>query len=406
MQATSDSVEAWFDRAVEASHAGRHEEAETAFHAVLALVPDHGEAQFGLGLSRMAVRRFAEAIEPLKTAASETGADPVRAICLGQALYMTGAFDLSAQTFDAASRQTALPSNARLTHARARTFAAMIDGDVDAALAGYPRLAGQDAEDVMVLAEEALSIFGVFNLENAARAVGRWVSARRPDDAVLAYRVQVLEGAPLTKATAAYVAAHFDAFADRFDHQLAELLDYDAPQRLTNLVASHRTRFDAIVDIGCGTGLAAPRLARFGGRLTGVDLSAGMLAKAAERGGYDDLVRADAAEYLLGQRGRFDLIFAADVLIYLGDLSELFTAAARALRPGGVLAITTEIAPEAVPDGWKLLSSGRFSHSDHYIDRMAFPAFDVIARETIALRREGLAAIDGRLHLLTLSSLA
>jgi predicted TPR repeat methyltransferase len=272
----------------------------------------------------------------------------------------------------------------------------MIDGDVDGALARYPDLAGDDAEDVLALAEEALSIFGVFDQEAAARAVGRWLADRRPDDAVLAYRVQVLEGAPLTKASPDYVAAHFDAFADRFDHQLAELLEYDAPQLLADLIATQRDRFADVVDLGCGTGLAAPALACFGGRLTGVDLSAGMLAKAAQRGAYDDLVQADVVDYLRSQPARFDLIFAADVLIYIGDLTDLFAAAAGALRSGGVLAITTEIAPE----GWALLSSGRFSHAAGYVARMAGPAFDVAARETITLRREGLTAISGHLHLL------
>lgn len=392
----SNTLNTWFDRAVEASQAGRHDEAEEAFGAVLALDADHGEAHFGLGLSRMAARRFAEAVEPLRKAASEPGADVVRRICLGQALYMTGAFDLSAEAFETAQAEEPLPPNAKLTHARARTFATMIDGDVDGALARYPDLAGDDAEDVLTLAEEALSIFGVFDQESAARAVGRWLADRRPDDAVLAYRVQVLEGAPLIKASPDYVAAHFDAFADRFDHQLAELLEYDAPQLLADLIATQRDRFADVVDLGCGTGLAAPALARFGGRLTGVDLSAGMLAKAAQRGAYDDLVRADVVDYLRSQPARFDLIFAADVLIYIGDLTDLFAAAAGALRPGGVLAITTEIAPE----GWALLSSGRFSHAAGYVAEIAGPAFDVAAHETITLRREGLTAISGHLHLL------
>jgi predicted TPR repeat methyltransferase len=393
---SAGSPDVWLDRAVTASQVGRHAEAEAGFKAVLAMDPDHGEAHFGLGLCLMAARRFEEAVAPLRRAASQADAQPIRQICLGQALYMNGAFGPSAEAFDVAARQTPLPHNAWLTWARAKTFEAIVQGDTDIALRQYPLLAGKDGEDVLELAQDALSIFGVFGQIQAARSVGRWLMARRPDDCVLAYRVQVLEGAPFLKAPAAYVEAHFDAFSDRFDHQLQAHLQYQAPQSLSDLIASRRTVFEEILDLGCGTGLAAPALSRFGGRLTGVDLSARMLAKSAERGAYDDLVKAEALAFLQTQTARFDLLFAADVLIYFGDLADLLAAAGRALRPGGYLALTTEIAPQ----GWTLLSSGRFSHARDYVVATAEPHLEILNQRGVTLRREGLTETFGDLHLL------
>ncbi|MBU4436388.1 MAG: methyltransferase domain-containing protein [Alphaproteobacteria bacterium] len=393
---TDTAIAAWFDRGVQANQAGLHAEAEAAFKAVLAIDPTFDEAQFGLGLTLMAARRFGEAVEPLRQAAQVADTEAVRYICLAQALYMTGEFGRSVEAFEAAERLQPLPANARLTRARASTFAAMIDGPVENALSRYPDLAGDGADEVLTIAQEALSIFGVFDQIPAARSVGRWLLARLPDDPVLAYRLQVLENAPLTRAPAAYVEAQFDAFADRFEHQLTQQLDYRAPALMADLLATQRTQFSDILDLGCGTGLSAPVLARFGGQLTGVDLSAGMLAKAEARGVYHHLERADAVAYLQAHKSDFDLIFAADVMIYFGDLAEVFEAASRALRPGGHFILSTEVATA----GWTLLSSGRFAHAPAYVAEIAAPLFDVLEQPQISLRREGLISTPGGLHLL------
>ena len=158
-------LDTWFDRAAQASQQDRHAEAQAAFSAILAIDPDHHEAPFGLGLSLMAARRFADAI---------------CAVCLGQALYMTGAFGPSAEAFEAAGRRALFPPNDRLTHARARTFAVIAEGDLDEAQARYPALAGDGAEDIMVLAQEALMIFAVLGRLGAARAIGRWLAGAKP----------------------------------------------------------------------------------------------------------------------------------------------------------------------------------------------------------------------------------
>ena len=379
----------WFDRGVAASNEGRQSDAEAAFRAALAIDPHHGEAQFGLGLTLMAERRFVDAAPHLRRAAETPAAPALWWTCLGQALYMGGAFSDSVAAFDAAARLEPLLENAALTRAQALTFALIIDGQVEAALAPH-------GDAALAVAREAFAVFGVFGHLDAARAVGAWIVARTPADPAPAYMLQVLTDPTVSRAPPAYVEAHFDAFAERFDHQLVELLDYRAPELLADLLAQHADALPEILDLGCGTGLAAAPLARFGGNLTGVDLSGAMLAKAAERQAYGRLVQADAVAFLRDHPAAFDLIFGADVLIYFGDLAELLAAATAALRPGGYLALSIELSDQ----DWTVLTSGRFAHGDGYVRRLLEPAFDLLAQRTIPLRREGSGVAEGCLYIL------
>jgi trans-aconitate 2-methyltransferase len=94
-----------------------------------------------------------------------------------------------------------------------------------------------------------------------------------------------------------------------------------------------------VVDLGCGDGAAAAALAaRFPGRgLVGVDSSAAMLAKAAERRVYDRLVEADIAGWtpLVPPA----LIFSNAALNWVPGHAALMPHLAQMLAPGGMLAV-------------------------------------------------------------------
>lgn len=91
-----------------------------------------------------------------------------------------------------------------------------------------------------------------------------------------------------------------------------------------------------VVDLGCGDGaVAGPLRLRFPGRhLTGLDGSAGMLARAA---GYDAKVQADIA--LWRPEAPPALIFSNAALQWLPDHAGLMPHLAGLLAPGGVLAV-------------------------------------------------------------------
>lgn len=385
----------WLDRAIAASEAGQHDVARRAFVGALVLDPDLAEAHLGLGISFMAARRFGEAVPPLRRAAVSPDTRAYACLCLGQALYMNGAFADSAEAFEQADAVEPLSGNARATYVRARTLAALIDGSVEDAVALYGDLAGPDAEPIDEILWEAFRALNLFGYQDAALAVGRWRLARDPHNAVQAYMLDAAAGAAIDQAPIAYLQTYFDGFAETFDHHLVNQLGYRVPERLVEMIAQQGRHFARILDLGCGTGLAAEFLTRFGGRIVGVDVSEGMLDKARARGLYDILVHQEACAFLRTIPGAFDLIFAADVLIYFGDLRPVMAAAAAALAPGGVLAITTETGSAA----WTLLRSGRFSHSDDYVHAVARPSLRLVGSKSVILRQEGAAGVAGTLHL-------
>src|SRR3954466_8299328 len=105
-------------------------------------------------------------------------------------------------------------------------------------------------------------------------------------------------------------------------------------------VAPSKT-LDAL-DAGCGTGLCGPLVAPYVRSLTGIDLSAGMLVQAKEKGVYDALYKVELTSYLRDNPIAFDLILSADTLCYFGALDDVVDAAARSLRSGGLLIFTLE----------------------------------------------------------------
>jgi predicted TPR repeat methyltransferase len=199
-----------------------------------------------------------------------------------------------------------------------------------------------------------------------------------------------------------YVKNLFDGYADRFDQELVEDLQYRTPELLAQLVLrqSPPSPLD-VLDLGCGTGLCGPLLRPVARRLTGVDLSANMLEKARGRGVYSDLECIELTDYLATRHAEFDLVIAADVLVYLGHLEQVFVGVQRALRPGGRFAFSVEAAER---QDCELAATRRYRHSRPYLDRLAADyGFQVDAIERNILRRNAGSDVNGHVVLLRLA---
>ena len=170
-----------------------------------------------------------------------------------------------------------------------------------------------------------------------------------------------------------YVRALFDGCADSFDHDLQDKLHYRSPELLRKAVGQvwngAATSCD-ILDLGCGTGLAGKAFAPHIRHLVGVDLSPKMLSHAEATGLYHELAAADIVSWMNATERRFDLVLAADVMVYLGDLTPLFTAVRRVLRPGGLFAATVEQLPSTEDKDFLLLLKRRYAHSEDYLRRV------------------------------------
>jgi predicted TPR repeat methyltransferase len=246
----------------------------------------------------------------------------------------------------------------------------------------------------------------------------------------------IAPASPVLRCPPAYVVGLYSTFASRFDALLVDKLRYQTPQLLRDLVdqvlsggGKSRT-FLTGLDLGCGTGLSG---LAFRGRvldwLRGVDLSPEMLDHARNRRlCYDELLVGDvtsSASYGMDNNGdpatalpssssqctpaTWDLIYACDVLVYLGDLEPVFALVAAHLTPvSGVFAFSTELLRES-DDGdqgaspaasitdnpssktrdYRLLPTGRFAHSIPYLRGLAARlGLKVLATKVSPLRKD------------------
>ena len=205
-----------------------------------------------------------------------------------------------------------------------------------------------------------------------------------------------------------YVEQLFDDYAERFETALLEKLEYKVPGRLAALIgATGHAHYRRAIDLGCGTGLMGVELRTSTDHLEGYDLSANMLAKAAEKGLYDDLSQADlslgrAETRLIGperEAGRADLVAAADVLMYLGDLDPVFALAAALLAGDGHFAFSVEHLQDG-DDAFRLQQSLRYAHSPAYVTGLLEAhGFDPVASEKLVIRMDGGRPVNGILFL-------
>jgi len=242
------------------------------------------------------------------------------------------------------------------------------------------------------------AIYGVFvnGKADEARALARRWIERFPDHPTAQHLGRAMAGeAAANRASDKFVQTLFNSFASSFDEQLQKL-DYRAPQAIIGALSPivGAAKELVILDAGCGTGLAGRMLRLWADELIGVDLSSSMLDKARERGIYDRLEEAELTAWLEAHPDAYDMIVAADVLCYFGELNPVIAAAQRALRPGGLLSFTVEKldGPEEVVVG----VHGRYGHAERFVRKALDAAgLQVEVMRVEPLRREAIAIVLG-----------
>lgn len=155
-----------------------------------------------------------------------------------------------------------------------------------------------------------------------------------------------MNGASTSQANARTQRA-WDANAQFWDERMGEgndfvnVLIWPATLRLLQPQAGQR-----ILDIACGNGLHARRLAALGATVVGIDFSEELLVRARARMEYADsisYVRVDVTDEsaLLGVSDeRFDAAVCQMALFDIADIGPLFRALPRLLRPGAPFVFT------------------------------------------------------------------
>ncbi len=194
----------------------------------------------------------------------------------------------------------------------------------------------------------------------------------QPDNKSIQYTLSALSGQQVFRdAPQEYIKNLFDGYADHFEKHLKEGLEYKVPELLKQHLQAHIKEAKPnwnILDLGCGTGLSGQLFKSLAKTLIGVDLSPKMIEVAKQKNCYDELVVTDILSYLADKVEVFDLILAADVFVYQGDLESIFLACYKSLTKKGLFAFTTEIYEGK---DFVMHATGRFCHSLEYVKKIA-----------------------------------
>jgi predicted TPR repeat methyltransferase len=379
-----------FYAGIEAFEAGRLEEARIAFEASLALAPGRPSVLANLGITLFRQGRLDQAVPTLEQAARAEPAQADAWAYLGLSHQGLGHWPAAA---DALERAVGLlPGDARLWLALGRCRLAL--DAIAPALQAFDRAVAAAPDLAEAWSERGSLLRELHRLQEAAQCFDKAL-ALGADAELHGYYLASVRGAdaPLVSPRR-YVESLFDEYADDFEQHLVDQLHYRAHESLVQPLIRGGRRFRTVLDLGCGSGLCGKLIKPLADDVDGVDVSQAMLAQARRTGVYRHLVHADLAAYLADAAIRAELVLAADVFIYVGDLTSVFASVRRVVAPGGCFAFTVELSPDGKEV--QLLPSLRYAHSESYVRRLAHESgFQVREMRAAPLRNDQALPVTG-----------
>lgn len=390
MDSKLDQAREHFLQGVQHFEANCFAEARSCFEAALALAPGRVSVLANLGITHFRLGRWHDAIPLLQqvTVVDPDSADAWTYLGLAHeaAAQWDAAVDALTRALELEPRQAGLwltlgqcQLNLGLAVPALQAF--------DRAVAADPGLAAAWSERGSLLRE-------MNQLEDAARCFEKALSLGADAELNSYYLASVRGTAGPASPPRKYVETLFDSYAGDFQEHLLEKLQYQAHESLLRPLIRAGQRFPAVLDLGCGTGLCGRLIHPLADAVDGIDVSKVMLGEARQLGVYRDLIYADLAYFLAETSRRADLVLAADVFIYVGELSSIFRSVRRILEPSGCFALTVE--QSSAGQDVHLLPSLRYAHSESYIRRLAQThGFTVKDLFTAPLRHDQLRPVQG-----------
>ncbi len=157
-----------------------------------------------------------------------------------------------------------------------------------------------------------------------------------------------------------YSEKYFDCFADNYDSTM-QRIKYNILQKIKSL---HLNFKGEILDMGCGTGLAAEAFKDGCNSFTGVDISQKMLEIAHKKDVYQCLIHDDIRHFLENNIINYNLILFLDVFDYVTNIEQIIS-----LCKQTPLLFTIENCQKKIMD-YQLTPTGRYQHNPEYIQQL------------------------------------
>jgi len=131
----------------------------------------------------------------------------------------------------------------------------------------------------------------------------------------------------------------YDRWAEIYDDDANPLVLVEEPE-VTRLLGDVNGL--NVLDVGCGTGRHAVRLAQSGGTVTGLDFSTGMLEKARAKPGAERVrfIHQDVSGTLPFEPRTFDRVISCLVVDHVSDLKGFFAELCRVCRDDGFIVVS------------------------------------------------------------------
>ncbi len=339
----------------------------THYQAVLQYQPDHVDTLNNLGVAYLKQGKFKDALELFQKALTVDPKHQDARSNLAATFLQQDRFTESAWHYQLYLQLAPDDIDAHYNYA----VAAMALGNLEDAIQHFQRTVELMPDHADAHGNLA-AIYVKMGKKDQAIDHYQKILAIQPENAAAIYMLGALtKSKVLPAAPAQYIKNLFDNYAGYFDTQLVDSLHYKIPTLMRTVLGKFvamRTTHERVLDLGCGTGLSGEAFRDLAKYLVGVDLSSRMLEKAKEKTIYDELHEMSILDFLATAAPFYDLILAADTLVYFGDLSPIFAGCYRILSAKGLFIFSTEIGTAKI---YELQATGRYVHSKAYVDQLA-----------------------------------
>ena len=342
------------------------EESILSFEETLTFEPEHFPSIYNIGAICFKCDLYAKSLEYYKRAHSIDPDDIDCCFNLGLTYSQMGRYEEAASCYEQLLIKT--PDDATLHNALGTAYRHL--AEYEKAIACHQKALGFQPDFGNALTNLAIVFQIVGNTRDAIICFEKAIDLGYDVESA-EYMIAALTGSDISSPPRSYVEKLFDSYADNFDKSLVRGLGYNVPAKLYALhesLCQATTRYTQVIDLGCGTGLAGEQFRDVAETLTGVDLSSKMIGRSEKKGIYNYLFHDDIVDFLKRTAITYDLVLAADVMVYIGELELFFSAVADALSPKGLFLFSVE---EHNGEGYLLRQSGRYAYNRKYIEKMA-----------------------------------